>query len=325
MESKANYAMIGLFVIIAFMASLSFVVWLSGAQFDQKFDQYEVSFQGAVRGLTEGSEVRFNGLSVGEVTQLGLDPRDSNSVIATIQVIARTPVHTNSEAQLEPLGLTGLNYIQISGGSEEFPLMSELPGEGPFRIPGKMSQIDSLVEGGEDVIVGVQRALSRVNKLMDEDSIQDIQAILANVKQITENFRELDVDPELLNRVLVSFEQAGQNVSAAAIAVDVAAKDFDAMIVNDVQPIMARAQTSMDGVDQALADFSRFADGGAQLTTDSRDAINRLSNSGLVDIEETLDGMRTAVESLNTILSDLEKSPLGFLAGEEREVMELPQ
>jgi len=65
MENKANFALIGLFVLLAFAMSLCFIVWLSGAKFDQKFDEYEVSFQGAVRGLSQGSEVRFNGLKVG--------------------------------------------------------------------------------------------------------------------------------------------------------------------------------------------------------------------------------------------------------------------
>jgi len=325
MENKANFALIGLFVLLAFAMSLCFIVWLSGAKFDQKFDEYEVSFQGAVRGLSQGSEVRFNGLKVGEVTKLSLDPRDSNSVVAKIQVEAETPVHTNSEAQLEALGLTGLNYIQISGGSDDFPLMSELPGQGPFRIPGKMSQIDSLVEGGEDVIVGAQRALGRVNTLMGPEAIADFHDILSNINIVTSNFTDADVDTELVNRVLLSFETAAKDVSAAALAVDQAAKDFDQLIVNDVSTVLVRAQKSMDEVDKTLADFSTFAGGGTDLTTDMRDAINRVSNSGLTDMEETLDGMREAISSLNSLLSNVEQNPLGFIVGTEEEVMELPQ
>lgn len=325
MESKANYALIGIFVLLAFFASLSFVVWLSGTKFDQKFDNYDVVFQGAVRGLSQGSEVRFNGLKVGEVTKLTLDPRDSNSVVASVQIEANTPVHTNSEAQLEPLGLTGLNYIQISGGSDDFPLMLELPGEGPFRISGKMSQLDTLVEGGEDVIVGARRALGRVNAVLTPEAIDDFHDILANLNTITANFKDLDVDAELVNNVLISFERAGNTVSNAAIAVDVAATDFDKFIVNDVSAALVRAQSSMDEVDKTLANFSAFAQGGEGLTTDMRDAINRVSNSGLTDMEETMDGMREAISNLNSLLSDVEQNPLGFIAGTEQEVMELPQ
>jgi len=118
MESKANYAFVGLFVLAALAAVLSFILWFSSTEFDQQYDEYDVVFEGAVRGLSQGSEVRFNGLPVGEVIGLGLDINSSNSVIAKIQVQAETPIHIDSTAQLEPQGLTGLNYIQISAGSD---------------------------------------------------------------------------------------------------------------------------------------------------------------------------------------------------------------
>jgi len=110
-------------------------------QFNQQFDDYEISFNGPVRGLSQGSEVRFNGLKVGEVTRLRLDQRDNNVVLADIQVARDTPVDTKSYARLEPLGLTGLSYIQIFSGGEEFPLLKELPGRGPKRIEGQMSHV----------------------------------------------------------------------------------------------------------------------------------------------------------------------------------------
>ena len=148
MESKANYALVGIFVLAVLAAVLSFVLWFSNAQFDQQFDEYEVVFQGAVRGLSQGSEVRFNGLSVGEVTALRLDANATNTVVADIQVQAGIPIRLDSTAQLEPQGLTGLNYIQISAGSEDLGLMTSLSGNGPYPIQGRMSQIDNLVEGG---------------------------------------------------------------------------------------------------------------------------------------------------------------------------------
>ena len=68
MESKAHYALVGTFVLLALMAMIGFVAWLSNAQFDQQYDTYEVGFIGGIQGLSDGSEVRFNGLKVGEVT-----------------------------------------------------------------------------------------------------------------------------------------------------------------------------------------------------------------------------------------------------------------
>ena len=325
MESKANYALVGVFVLAALAAVLSFVLWFSNAQFDQQYDDYEVVFQGAVRGLSQGSEVRFNGLPVGEVTKLGLDASNSNAVIANIQVQADIPIHIDSTAQLEAQGLTGLNYIQISAGSEELALMSELPGPGPFRIQGRMSQIDNLVEGGEDVILGAQRALIRVNTLLSEDAILDFQGILKNVRNITSNLQDADVDTDVINEVLGSFGKAAKDVSAAAIAVEKAAEEFDLLLTGDAQSALKRAEVSMAEIDRTLIEYRVLAGEATKATGDVRDAINRVSNSGLTDVEETLDGIRASVDSLQTILEDLERSPLTFITGEEVETMEIPQ
>ena len=128
MENKAHYALIGTFVIVALFAIIGFVAWLSTAQFNQQLDEYEVTFNGAVRGLSQGSEVRFNGLKVGEVSRLRLDPQNSNSVLVDIEVANDTPVDTKSFARLEPLGLTGLNYCLLyTSPSPRDGLLSRMP------------------------------------------------------------------------------------------------------------------------------------------------------------------------------------------------------
>lgn len=325
MENKAHYALIGAFVLLAMAAALAFILWLSGAQLNKQFDEYEVGFDGAVRGLSQGSEVRFNGLKVGEVLTLRLDSQNPNKVLAEIQVATDTPVDTKSYARLEPLGLTGLNYIQIFSGGEEFPLIKDLPGKGPKRIQGQMSQIDSFLDEGGSVIEGAQKALARVNAVMSADAIEDFHGILDNINRITENLRDADVDPALIESVLKSFAAAANDVSSAAEAVDVAAKDFDALVQGDVKSALSRAEVSMGELDKTLGSIGVAADGTEFLITDARDAINRLSNSGLTDLEETVDTIRRLVGTLGRIADSLEQSPGQFIAGKERETVELPQ
>jgi len=325
MENKANYALIGTFVLLALLAVIAFVAWLSNAQFDQQFDDYEVTFNGAVRGLSQGSEVRFNGLKVGEVSKLSLDPQNSSSVLVDIQVANDTPVDTKSYARLEPLGLTGLNYIQVFAGGDDFPLIKDLPGKGPRRIEGQMSQIDTFLDDGGSVIESVQKALNRVNVVMSNEAIEDFHAILDNINQITENLRDADIDSDLVNKTLIAIEKAAGDVSTAALAVDVSAKDFDVLITKDVAGAISRAEVSMGELDKALGSIGTAADGTDGLITDSRDAINRLSNSGLTDLEETVDALRRVVITMGRIADSLEQNPRQFIAGGEKETVELPQ
>jgi len=325
MENKAHYALIGTFVLLALFAIIAFVAWLSNAQFDQQFDEYEVTFNGAVRGLSQGSEVRFNGLKVGEVTKLGLDPQNSNSVLVDIQVAGDTPIDTKSFARLEPLGLTGLNYIQVFAGGDDFPLIKDLPGKGPRRIQGQMSQLDSFLDDGGSIIESVQKALKRVNVVMSNEAIEDFHSILDNINQITGNLKEADIDTDLVNKTLIAIEKAASDVSGAALSVDKAADDFDVLITQDVRSAIARAEVSMAELDKALGSIETAADGTGGLITDSRDAINRLSNSGLTDLEETIDAIRRTVVTLGRIADNIEKSPRQFIAGTEKETVELPQ
>ena len=332
MENKAHYALIGTFVLITLVAMISFISWLANAQFDQKFDSYEVGFAGGVQGLSQGSEVRFNGLKVGEVTRLAIDPDNNNSVLVDIDVARGTPVDTKSFGRLEPLGLTGLNYIQLVPGGPEFPLFDDLPGRGPYRLTGEMSRIDVLLGGSGSVIEGAQAALARVNAVLTPDAINDFHGILDNINQITYNLRDADIDGELLNNTLVAIEKAAQDVSATALSVDVTAKDLDALVKEDVATAIARAKVSMEQLDKTLGTFSQTATafegtagGTDELVTDMRDAINRVSNSGLTDIEETLDGIRRVVITLGRITDSLEGNPAQFIAGQETETLELPQ
>lgn len=321
MENKANYALIGAFVLMATLALVAFAAWLSNAQFDQQFDDYEVVFTGAVKGLSRGSEVRYNGLRVGEVVGLKWDEEDTDTIIARIQVEESTPVHTDSIAQLEPQGLTGLNYVQITPG----PSGEAFRGRGPYQIQGLMSQFDTILGGGETVIEGAQKALRGVNNTLSPEAIRDFQNILANLSQITGNLKETEIDAKLVERVLISFDQAAKDVSTAAMGVDEASASFDVLIKDELKGVLARTEVSLGELDKMLGDISTFANSGTVLTGDARDAINRLSNSGLTDLEETADGIRRLILSLNGIAEKLERSPAEFFVGEERETMELPQ
>ncbi|MDC0422142.1 MlaD family protein [Hellea sp.] len=325
MERKAHYALIGTFVLVSLAALLAFTAWLSNAQFDKKFDNYEISFRGGVQGLSEGTEVRFNGLKVGDITELRIDPNDNNSVIVDIQVEANTPIDFESIGRMEPLGLTGLNYIQIIPGGPNSRLIKNSTDKDPFRLKGEASRIDLLLGSGGTVMESSQAALARINAVMTPEAIMDFHEILNNLKVITSNFVDLKVDPEIFNRTMQSIEQASSDVSLAADAVDVAAKDFDVLIETDVKTVLDRSKISMEKLDKTLSAIEVLSKDSNQLITDGRDAINRLSNSGLTDIEETTDSIRRVVLGLESILINFEQNPTAFIVGSSEEKVELPQ
>ena len=325
MENKAHYALIGTFVLLSFLAIIAFILWLSNIQFNQQFDDYEISFSGPVRGLSQGSEVRFNGLKVGEVTRLRLDQTDTNVVLADIQVVSDTPVDTKSYARLEPLGLTGLSYIQIFSGGEEFPLLNELPGRGPKRIEGQMSQLDSFLDGGGSVIESATIALKRVNSVMNADAVADFHQILKNIENITANVDTSDFDINKFNAMMASITEAADSITETANSITNTSTTVNDVAGNDVRALLAKAKESLERIDGAVGSYDSLAGEGEELMVDARDAINRLSNSGLTDLEETVDSIRRLVQTLGRVADSLEQNPTSFIVGKERETVELPQ
>lgn len=333
MENKANYALIGMFVLFALTAVLGFAIWLSGFQFNKQYDVYEVAFDGGVRGLSQGSEVRFNGLGVGEVTKLAYDRENINLVLVDIQVTEGTPIDVNSLAKLTPLGLTGLNYIEITPGTDkDAPLMLELPGRGTRRIVGEGSSIDSLLTGSGDIVVLATSALTRANVLLSEENLITFSSILKNVETITASVDVSELDATKLNDLIDSITAAANAFEATAKAYEGTSDQVNLLLQEDLRQVLTKAQGTLANVDGAIGTvdstftgISATAVGIDDLVVDAQTAVNRLSNSGLADVEDTLSAVRELVTTLGRVADSLEQSPTQFIVGKEREKVELPQ
>ena len=100
METRAHHVLIGSFAILAFLLGLGFVLWLSKTSADREFSFYDVVFTEAVTGLSKGGLVQYNGIKVGEVTQLKLAPDDPRKVIARVRLDGDTPVKVDFSSLL---------------------------------------------------------------------------------------------------------------------------------------------------------------------------------------------------------------------------------
>src|SRR3954463_1513012 len=116
METRAPFAVVGAFVLAAIVAAFGFVYWLHNSGGLGPRATYRVQFDGSVPGLLVGAAVLFNGIRVGEVTDLGLAPDNPRRVNVTISVASTTPVRSDTRVGLEFQGLTGVPVIALEGG-----------------------------------------------------------------------------------------------------------------------------------------------------------------------------------------------------------------
>ena len=213
MERNANYALVGLASAILSIGLVVFVVWLAGSGLNQSYDLYDIVFQGPVRGLAQGGEVHFNGIKVGEVSKISLDPRDPRYVIARAKVTSDVPIRQDSYATLEPQGITGVNYIQITAGSASRPLLKETvpPGQIP-RMKSQKDALSDLLAGGGFIVQRTVEVLDRVNRVFSDENIKTIGATLSDVQAVTAELRERKSIIADAQKTLQSADEAAQQI-----------------------------------------------------------------------------------------------------------------
>jgi phospholipid/cholesterol/gamma-HCH transport system substrate-binding protein len=137
METRARYIVIGLFTLAVVVAGFLFVYWLQNVGGLQRQATYKIRFESPVSGLLKGATVHFNGIRVGEVTDLGLTAEDPKQVMVTAALDPATPVRADTRVEIEFQGLTGATVISLRGGSATAPPLS---GEPPLLVADKVAR-----------------------------------------------------------------------------------------------------------------------------------------------------------------------------------------
>jgi phospholipid/cholesterol/gamma-HCH transport system substrate-binding protein len=172
METRAPFVVVGAFVLAAIMAVFGFVYWLHNTGGLGPRTSYHVQFDGSVPGLLIGAGVLFNGIRVGEVTDLGLAPDNPRRVNATISVATTTPVRADTRVGLEFQGLTGIPVIALEGGMQ-------LANSGP--VPTLIAEPGA----GRSMTQAARDALLRVDTVLSENS-GPLKDTIANLKVFSE-------------------------------------------------------------------------------------------------------------------------------------------
>jgi phospholipid/cholesterol/gamma-HCH transport system substrate-binding protein len=205
METKANYLMIGSFVLGVLALAFIFVFWMTNLAGGGK--RYYIVFDGSVAGLTSGSSVGFNGIKVGEVQSLQLNPADARKVQVLISVHADTPVRENSRASMQSLGLTGGTGIQISAGTPDSPFLVATADNPIPVIAADPGGGQGLFDAAPAVMNNANALLLRLNDLVAENQ-ESIHKTLTNLENVTS---VLDQRKEEISRTITDVHAAAQS------------------------------------------------------------------------------------------------------------------
>jgi phospholipid/cholesterol/gamma-HCH transport system substrate-binding protein len=300
MERNANYALVGLISTILLIGMIVFIFWLANFALSAKYDTYEVVFHGPVSGLTRGGDVQFNGIKVGEVSDIQLDAQDPNKVIAKTRVRSDTPVRVDTEASLEPQGITGVNYIQLTAGTVSKPLLKEAtPAGQPLVIEAKPGTISSLLSGGGTVMQAALDTLQRINKVLSQENIQKVTAILADVQAVTAELRERKA-------IIADAQKTIQDADSAVVQIKGFAKSGQSMVDTNAKQTLAKIDKTADELQGAASDLRAIM---AKL----KDPTSDFASNGLPELTRTIESLHKTSTDLDRLLNEVERDPQGFV------------
>jgi phospholipid/cholesterol/gamma-HCH transport system substrate-binding protein len=301
METRANYLMIGGFVLGVIMLAFLFVFWMSN--FGSGGKRYFVFFEG-VGGLTTGSNVLFNGLKVGEVQSLALDPTDTRKVRVQIGVRGDTPVRINSRATLQSQGLTGGPAVAISPGTPDAELLAA-SAETPIPvIRADVATSQSLFDAAPEVMGNANALLVRLNNLV-ADNEDSIRSTLTNVEGFTAMLNERRDD---ISQVIVDARELTEQLRRVADKAETTVDKFATYLTDDGTSFMAQAQ-------DAAESFRRLANKLETSLGDNAEGLTHVAKSSLQEFEQFMREGRRAAQSLDRVLEKFERDPRSFLLG----------
>lgn len=187
MDTNVNYTIVGLFVISLIAAMTLSIIWLSsGFSFDQ-YKIYEVYMQESVSGLSIDSPVEFNGVGVGSVKKVEIDPDNPNLVSLFLSVKTDTPITQGTTATITSKGLTGIAFIALKDKGNDKRRLVALKGQKYPVIKTAPSLFLRLDQALNALSVNLRKVTDDISALLNKDNLESIKATLSNLRVITAN------------------------------------------------------------------------------------------------------------------------------------------
>jgi phospholipid/cholesterol/gamma-HCH transport system substrate-binding protein len=293
-----NYAVVGAFVLVLGAVLIAGVLWLaSGGAFQKQYDLYLAIEDESVAGLNLNAPVKYNGVDVGKVREIRLDPRNPERVNLLFAIERGTPIKEDTVAVLKTQGLTGIAYVELSGGAQDAPPLRATAGSEYPVIRTKPSLSARLENVLTTVLEKLDSTSNNINSILSDENRVAFKNTLANLAAVTQTLA------------------ARKETLAAGISN--AARTFDNSARGTAQlgPVIDRIGRSADAVEK-MGNEAALASAGAGKTVDAVGAdVKRFTAETLPELQRLLGEMSVLAASLRRLSEKIEGSPGGLLLG----------
>jgi phospholipid/cholesterol/gamma-HCH transport system substrate-binding protein len=290
MENKAHALAAGVFVLLVSAMLVTLAVWLTRESGLRQL--YEVSTSSAITGLQPQASVRFRGVKVGTVSEIGFDQKIPGNVLLRMAVDNNAPITRSTFASLGFMGVTGIAFVQLDdAGDSKEPLLSS-DGQPP-RIPMQSGLVDQLTGQGTRILTQLEETSRRVNQLLRTENQQALMSSLGSLQQAAAS-----VPPVMkeAGATLQSLREASSRVADSAEEVKKSAAEF--------KQLSQRVQQSGGVLDQLSLGAGSLAGTGQSFQTGTLQRLNR-----------TVDDTGRAARQLGRAATTLNDNPQALIYG----------
>jgi phospholipid/cholesterol/gamma-HCH transport system substrate-binding protein len=309
MESKLNYTIVGLFVAILLAGSLIFLYWLSKSTGNQQYDYYHVYMTESVSGLSADASVKYLGVDVGRVTEVDINPANSEQVALLLQIRQGIPVKADTKASLRFYGVTGLAFIELMGGGKDSPLLSPKHADDIPEIAESASTFSNIEKTLNDLAANSATVLQKIDLLLSVDNLNNVDDILEQTKLILSEFNQYQPQiATLIEQGVVAekrIDEAFKKISQAAQSV-VTITDS---VAGNIQVMQTDFSNTLSEIDSASQSVKSMTDSFQHNYADSGKVITKEVSQSLASFQQLLYEMEVLVVDLQRTARKIETSP----------------
>lgn len=300
MESKVNYAAVGLFVLALGAVFIAVVLWLAVGMGSQKhYVLYRAVVDESVAGLNLNAPVKYLGVDVGKVREITLDPANPRQVQLIFAIERGTPVKVDTEAVLKTQGLTGIAYVELDGGSPNAaPLVATSPDQMPV-IRTKPSLSARLENVMSSVLASVDHTAANINAVLNDENRAALTKIL---KDTSEVMGAVASQKDAIRSGIANAAKAADNTARATAHLDVLVK---------------KISSTTDAVGAAANETTQASRSAKKTIEDMDVGVRALTGDTIPDINQLLRELSALSNSLQRLSDQTEKNPSSLLRGRQ--------
>ena len=326
METRANYLLVGSFVILIVAGAITFVLWFAKFQFDQQFTRYDIEFQGSVSGMKVGSSVELNGIPVGEVIDIAIDPDNVEKVLVTVEVPSATPIRENTVANMQLKGITGGMTIQLSGGTQDSPPLIPPPGRERAVIASRASALEQFLEGAPELMESLQTLVARAALLLGPENQDAFSQTLANISAISGALAERRDDIQTLvsdaSQTMNNLREASTAMTQLAMRAETTIDSFGSTakaVSGTVEENRANVTALLKDLRMTAQSMESMSKEMQALVAENRPPLRDFTGDGLYELTNFMVEARALMDSLKRVSTQVERDPARFLFGNQQQ------